>query len=65
MSTGHVTEWAWDLNWDDAVDSFLRNPDYCYTLNGYYTITLTVTCDSGCTSTMTKQDYIYVTGCGG
>jgi hypothetical protein len=65
LSTGAVTSWAWDLNGDNEVDSYARIPYYCYARNGYYTITLTVTCQSGCQSMLTKDNYIYVYGCGG
>lgn len=64
-STGPVIGWEWDLNGDSIVDAIGQNPKYYYSTNGYYTITLTIYCDSGSQHTLTKPDYIYVYGCGG
>lgn len=62
LSTGDVTGWAWDLNGDGSVDSIARNPAYTYSRNGLYTVTLTVTM-ANCSDTITKYDYIAVSGC--
>ncbi|MFA5054710.1 MAG: PKD domain-containing protein [Dehalococcoidia bacterium] len=62
LSTGDVTGWAWDLNGDGAVDSTTQNPAYTYSRDGLYTVTLTVT-SANCSDTITKQDYISVSGC--
>ncbi len=44
----NITGWNWDFG--DGGNSTLQNPNYTYTTPGEYTITLTVTTDSGCTS---------------
>ena len=62
QSTGEVTIWQWDLNGDGKVDSTAQNPSYTYTRNGRYTITLTIQ-GPFCEDTLTKKDYIYITGC--
>jgi len=62
LSMGDVTGWAWDLDGDGAVDSTAQDPAYTYSLNGLYTVTLTVT-SANCSDTVTKQDYISVSGC--
>lgn len=64
LSVGNVTGWAWDLDGDGDVDSTAQNPAYTYSRNGIYTITLTVTA-ADCSDTITKHDYISVSGCGG
>lgn len=62
LSTGPVTGWAWDIDGDGAVDSTAQNPAYTYSRNGLYTVTLTIT-SANCSDTITKQDYISVSGC--
>ena len=61
-STGNVTGWAWDFQSDGKIDSTQQNPTYRYTRNGVYSITLTVT-TSTCEDTITKHDYISISGC--
>jgi PKD repeat protein len=63
-SMGNATSWAWDFNNDGTIDSTAQNPSYVYTRNGVYSVTLTVTTPE-CEDTVTKQDYIMVTGCSG
>ncbi len=62
LSTGEITDWAWDLNGDGKIDSTAQNPSYTYDKNGSYTVTLTV---SGPYSegTLTKPGCIKITGC--
>jgi len=59
-STGNVTTWAWDFG--DNTSSTEQNPSHTYTRNGNYTVTLTVTTPE-CKDTLTKWDYINLTGC--
>ncbi|MBL4593596.1 MAG: PKD domain-containing protein [Flavobacteriales bacterium] len=57
--TGSITAWAWDYG-DMAGTSILQNPlPYTYGTSGNYTITLTVTSDSGCTNTTTVNIDVY------
>ncbi|MBI4929429.1 MAG: PKD domain-containing protein, partial [Bacteroidetes bacterium] len=46
---GNIISWSWDFG--DATTSTLQNPVHSYTTSGTVTVTLTVTSDSGCTST--------------
>ena len=61
-STGEITGWAWDFNDNGTIDSTEQNPTYFYDENGTYSVTLTVT-GLGCENSITKDDYIQVTGC--
>jgi PKD repeat protein len=61
-STGNVTAWAWDFNNDGTIDSTQQNPTYTYTQNGNYTVTLTITTPE-CKDSVTKWDYINLSGC--
>jgi PKD repeat protein len=61
-STGNVTAWDWDFNNDGTIDSTQQNPTHTYGTNGNYTVTLTIT-TSECKDTLTKWDYINITGC--
>ncbi len=61
-STGNVTAWAWDFNNDGIIDSTEQNPTHTYTQNGNYTVTLTITTPE-CKDTVTKWDYINLSGC--
>jgi len=62
MSNGNVTSWAWDFENDGIVDSTEQNPTYTYTEKRRYSVTLTVTTNEN-TDTITKRDYINLTGC--
>ncbi len=46
---GNIVSWAWDFG-DSSVSS-MQNPVYTYTMPGLYSVCLTITTDSGCTST--------------
>ena len=61
-STGDITAWEWDLDGDGITDTYAQNPSYFYDTNGYYSVTLTIT-GPACEDTLTKPDYIDVTGC--
>jgi PKD repeat protein len=62
QSTGEIIAWAWDFNNNGTIDSTIQNPSYFYDHNGKFSVTLTVT-GLDCTNTLTKKDYINVTGC--
>jgi PKD repeat protein len=61
-STGNISNWEWDFNGDDVVDSTVQNPEYTYEIPGNYTVSLTVTSPEG-SDTEIKKDYIEVTRC--
>jgi PKD repeat protein len=61
-STGNVTGWTWDFDSDGVIDSTVQNPTYTYSRNGLYSVTLTIT-TTICTDTITRWDYIDITGC--
>ena len=61
-STGNVTSWAWDFDNNGTIDSTEQNPTHTYTKNGSYAVTLTITTPE-CPDTLTKWDYINLTGC--
>jgi|APFre7841882630_1041343.scaffolds.fasta_scaffold140125_2 PKD repeat protein len=66
QSTGEITEWKWDFNGDGVYDLTYNqptNPTNYYDQNGSYGVTLTVTGPGG-SNTLTKPNYIYVSGCG-
>ena len=63
-SQGNITSWAWDFDGDGVVDSTEPSPIYQYTLNGDYTVTLTIKGPRG-EQSITKPDYIHVSSCGG
>jgi PKD repeat protein len=62
-STGNVTGWAWDFDGYGIVDSREQNPSHVYSRSGLYSVTLTIT-TTECTDTLTRYDYINITGCG-
>ena len=62
INTGNILLWVWDFG-DGSATSNVENPNHCYTNNSSplsYTVTLTVTSDSGCASTLSKNNYIIV-----
>jgi len=61
-STGEITGWAWDFDGDGDIDSTEQNPSHYYDENGRYSVTLSIT-GTSCEDTLTKEDYINVTGC--
>ncbi len=63
LSMGIVLSWAWDFQSDGKIDSTEQNPTFRYTKNGVYSVTLTITTTTVCEDTITKHDYISITGC--
>jgi len=61
-STGNVTNWAWDFNGNETIDSTIQNPTHTYTTNGNFTVSLTITTPD-CEDKITKPGYINITGC--
>lgn len=64
IATGNNTSWLWSFG-NGSPDSSIENPNYCYTNDSIYTalsfdVSLSVTSDDGCTSVITKTDYITV-----
>lgn len=60
-STGHQPlSYQWDFNNDGVVDSNIENPTWVYPLQGYYTVSLTVS-DGIVSRTITKTNYILAT----
>lgn len=51
-----INRWEW--NFGDGNNSSEKNPIHVYTTPGQYTVSLTVTTNSGKTNTATKQNYI-------
>lgn len=61
FSTGPVETWSWQFG--DGENSSEKGPSHTYTLNGNYTVSLTVS-GSGKTHTTTKPSFIRVNGNG-
>jgi gliding motility-associated-like protein len=55
---GKITGWSW--NFGDGGTDNVQNPNHCYNTPGVYTVILTVTSDSGCTSTLTINNMISI-----
>ena len=55
-----ITGWSWDFG--DGNISNQQNPSYTYDTPGVYTVSLTITLSSGCTSTKTRTNYVQVIG---
>ena len=60
ITAGSVQSFVWTFGNGDTSHS--RNPVYCYSTAGNYAISLTVTSDSGCSSTLSKLNVINVYG---
>ncbi|HEX2629999.1 MAG TPA: PKD domain-containing protein, partial [Chitinophagaceae bacterium] len=55
---GTITSWSWSFG--DGNTSNLQNPSHTYTSTGFYTISLTVTTSTGCSSTTALGNYIRI-----
>jgi gliding motility-associated-like protein len=58
ISSGSITGWNW--NFGDGGTSISQNPHHCYNNPGTYDVTLTVTSNGGCTTTLTIKKMINV-----
>lgn len=56
VKPGSITSWTW--NFGDTNSSTSQNPSNCYMQPGNYNVSLTVTTDSGCTSSKTITNMI-------
>lgn len=62
VNTGNNFSWLWDFG-DGSATSNTTNSNHCYSNNSspvFFNVTLTVTSDSGCVSTLSKINYISV-----
>ncbi len=64
IASGNVTQWDWDFNGDGIIDQIAQNPSNCFINPSHssvrgFDITLTATSQFGCTTTLTKLDYIH------
>lgn len=55
---GSIIKWEWDLG--DGTISGQQNPAHVYTAAGNYNVILRITNSTGCTSTLSKQQYIKI-----
>ncbi len=55
-----VTQWKWDFQ--EGSVSYAKNPINNYTHPGKYNVKLTATTKNGCSSSLTKTNYIVVNG---
>jgi gliding motility-associated-like protein len=58
ISSGKITQWGWSFGNNDTVNT--KNPIYCYTKPGVYSVSLTTVSDSGCSASLNKSDIITV-----
>ena len=58
-ASGNITEWYWDFG--DGSFSYDQNPVHYFITGGTYTVSLTVTDDTGC-SNSTSQDVLILFG---
>lgn len=62
INTGNNVTWLWDFGDGSSTNSAV-NPNHCYSNNASpvsFNVTLTVTSDSGCVSSLSKNNYISV-----
>ena len=62
LSTGNPVHYAWDFDNDGITDSFSRNPEYTYTREGMYSVSLTVQGQSGIEDSVLKRGLVSVSG---
>ncbi len=61
-SSDDIYQWHWDFGDGEGAISQYKDPQYLYTLPGYYDVKLTVTSKGGCTRELIKEDFIHLTG---
>jgi gliding motility-associated-like protein len=57
-TTAGAKQWLWDFG--DGTISTQQNPSHTYTVEGNYTVKLTVQLSAGCSGTLTKTNFIRV-----
>ena len=57
---GTITSWEWDFG--DGGTSTAQSPAHVYQNIGFYSVTLTVTSNTGCRNTITAGNYIRIVG---
>lgn len=57
ITQGTITAWSWTMA--DSSTNTAQNPTHFFTTPGYYTITLEVTSDKGCSSAVTDSVEIF------
>jgi gliding motility-associated-like protein len=58
VANGTITGWFWEFG--DGTTSSAQNPTHRYAAAGNYDVTLTVTTNNGCSSSITREVTIYV-----
>lgn len=58
MSIGNITSYDWDFG--DGSQAGESHPTHIYTARGVYTVTLTVTDDTGMQDTLVRPSYIFI-----
>jgi len=56
-----IDSWQWDCNNDGSIDSYEQSPYFTYTQPGIYSVRLTVTTNTGVSSTKLRTAYINAT----
>jgi gliding motility-associated-like protein len=57
ITSGTINQWDWDF--DDGNASASQDPAYTYAADGTYNVSLTVTSNANCTSTITNPVTVY------
>lgn len=62
MTAGSIVNWEWDFGdmSSGTNTSTLQNPNHTYSQSGLFDVTLTVTNDQGCVSSITIPDFVTV-----
>ncbi|MCF7920879.1 MAG: PKD domain-containing protein [Candidatus Cloacimonetes bacterium] len=61
LSSGSITSWEWDFQNDGIIDSYEQNPAWLYSEEGIYSVSLTVSDETGrTTETILKENYIEI-----
>lgn len=58
MPNGSIVSWLWDFG--DGTTSTLQNPSKTYTKNGFYTVSLKVVSNTGCTNAAASPRFIRI-----
>ena len=55
----NIVSWDWNFG-DGSPDSISQNPSHCYSIPGYYDVTLTTVSNNGCSTTYSFLQMIHV-----